>query len=281
MTVDVAFGAAIDSAAVRLDPALHLELDPKLDPKPGPKLDPKPERKLGAAHAPAGSRASSPRGHAFPPVRSQLARSQAEPAVPKTAAAFDSASLAAARAVPDSIEQRIRRGFFADASWMSHRYGVTIDDLLAHLGAARKGAGAHVVRQVRHIADLAIAVGCAKGSSRAWADAAEWFEPVLVRGCRLRLDAIDAVVFARRFLAEVQVQTLEGVQRRAGGASVGLRRASLQEYLGNRPLRAWLADRLLGRLEHMTIHDDRAIGCRGSRTGGVRFAGPPTLRLAD
>lgn len=206
---------------------------------------------------------------------------RAEPLVPEVAAAFEEGSLAAAPAVPDSIEQRIRRGFFAEASWVSHRYGVTIDNLLAHLSGARQGTKPHVVRQVRHIADLAVAVACAKGSSRAWADAAEWFEPVLVRGCRLRLDAIDAVVFARRFLAEVQVQTLKAAQGRADRTGVALRGVALQEYLGNRPLRAWLADRLLGRLEGMSTRDERVTPGRGSSAVRDLAAWHFALRLAD
>lgn len=228
-----------------------------------------------------GCSASALRGPARPTSRREPARSCRQAASLEAAAAFEPASLAAAIAIPDSIAQRIRRGFFAEASWASHRYGVTIDDLLAHLSAARHLARPHVVRQVRHIADLAVAAGCVKGSSRAWADAAEWFEPVLVRGCRLRLDAIDAVVFARRFLAEVQLQTLEAAASRGARAGRSLRVAALQEYLGNRPLRAWLADRLLGRLERMTTLEERSTLGRGCSPVRDRAAGHSPLRLAD
>ncbi len=180
---------------------------------------------------------------------------------------------AASVAIPASVEQRIRRGFFAEAAWCSPRYGVTVEDLLAHVAAARSHHRLHVLRQIQHVPDLAVAAACGSGSERAWGDAAEWFEPVLVRGCRLRLDAIDAVVFARRFLAEVRANSL---RRRIDAGDRGV---AMQDFLGNRPLRTWLVDRLLGRLERVTRldelhHEDRLAA-------GARTRAAAALRLVD
>lgn len=205
-------------------------------------------------------------------------------ATPKRSAAFVPATMrdgscgdaASGSAMPPALEQRIRRGFFADAAWCTSRYGVTVEDLLAHVAAARSRHRSHVLRQIQHVPDLAVAVACAVGAARAWSDASEWFEPVLVRGCRMRLDAIDAVVFARQFLAEVRANSLE---RRTGAGDGGDRGVAMQDFVGNRPLRTWLVDRLLGRLERVTRldelpHEDHLAAAARSRAAAV-------LRLVD
>ncbi|MFO0873334.1 MAG: hypothetical protein U0575_05115 [Phycisphaerales bacterium] len=135
----------------------------------------------------------------------------------------------------------------------------------------RTGTSAlRVTRLVAHLDDLAHVVACVRGSANAWHDLSEAHEPALVHATRDRLGAMGAVVGVRRWFAALRIVTLDTDpepehdrladhhDRLALGAAPacvhvpGLREdvavPSLRAYRGLRPLRHWLAERLLGEL---------------------------------
>ena len=156
---------------------------------------------------------------------------------------------------PEELESSIREAYFAIASWVAIRYDVEIDDVIEHLrrsgvhSAARPGAAVHYVE------DIVLAVAACQGNMQAWTDAAQIFDLTLVRACSLRLPEQDAVVYVRRFLADLERETLDLniVPTRPEGAVYDDEPAEgdggLRAYAGLRPLRVWLTDRLLAQLE--------------------------------
>jgi hypothetical protein len=164
--------------------------------------------------------------------------------------------LIAWRAIDRSLVDRVRREFFARASVPAERYGVTPDDVLTHLDQAHLGDAAGAARVLAHLEDVAIAVACVRGHPRAWADLWERHESPLIRACHTRLDDADAIIFTRRFWVSLFTTTVTNrepmnrttaISERTGGGAQEI--VPLTAYVGVRPLRVWLTDRLLGVLE--------------------------------
>lgn len=109
----------------------------------------------------------------------------------------------------------------------------------------------HVTRLIAHLDDLVHVVACVRGSANAWHDLRESYEPALIHATSDRLDGVGAMIGVRRWFAALRMTT-------AGGATnvtvhvPGLRNEvvvpTLRDYRGYRPLRHWLAERMLGEL---------------------------------
>jgi hypothetical protein len=151
----------------------------------------------------------------------------------------------------ENLVESVRRAFFAKAGEPATKYGVSIEQVLSHIEVAEEYAYAkseatrrnHISRIPTAIEDIVQATACCHGVGMAWQDCRNMHEHLLVRACEMRLQEIDAMLFVRRFWEELESRT-------RGDSACGSPR--MQDYLGNRPLRVWLADRLLGRLEKLT-----------------------------
>ncbi|MFO0828541.1 MAG: hypothetical protein U0572_10390 [Phycisphaerales bacterium] len=148
-----------------------------------------------------------------------------------------------APALPRGLVDRIRREFFAKGHQTAMRYGVTSADLLAHLERVRLATTTGPGRILSYIDDQIVAAACSRGHPQAWHDAWRKHENLLIRACRMRLDEGDAIVFTRRFWIDLHA---------ASTTSAPSDVPSIAEYVAVRPLRIWLTDRLLGRLESQT-----------------------------
>jgi hypothetical protein len=186
-----------------------------------------------------------------------------------TGACAPTAPTMAWRSIDRSLVDRVRREFFARAAAPAERYGVTPNDVLAHLDQAHLGDAAGAARVLANLEDVAIAVACVRGHPRAWADLWERHESPLIRACHTRLDDADAIVFTRRFWVSLFTSTVttpatapanatpptfpaegcpshESMERPVAAIEA---LAPMGAYVGVRPLRVWLTDRLLGVLE--------------------------------
>ena len=180
-----------------------------------------------------------------------------------------------------SIMMQLRRAYFALGAENAVRYGVNYDRILHHLWGARHGNGSgHVpIRAIAHLDDLIQAAACIDHVSIAWTDLFDVGEPALVRVCQRRLESADAVVFVRRMLSELKVNSDRRPER-------GL--LTLQSYVGVQPLRNWLAERAAGRMGQMAVRavqDRRPFGRRlalraeSAHIGRVIGRGALTLRF--
>ncbi|MDZ4754021.1 MAG: hypothetical protein SGJ11_05945 [Phycisphaerae bacterium] len=168
-----------------------------------------------------------------------------------------------------ALISRIRREFFARAAQQATRYSVTLDGLVSHLERANLAITPGPARVLSFIDDLVLAVACVRGHPRAWHDAWEKHESVLIRASRMRLEDSDAIIFARRFWIDLYATTVDcnnlgAAPRFATGRNGAPSR--LGEFVGGRSLRIWLTDRLLGRLELETSRAVRGLSC-GLPTG--------------
>lgn len=133
---------------------------------------------------------------------------------------------------------RLRRCYFSLGGETAMRYGIGFEHLIEHLWNARRIRGqirGHIrLRCIVHIEDLIHCVACREGISVAWGDLREQHERFLIRQCANRIEESDAIVFVRRYLKELQ----QGVQdpKRSG--------CVLSEFIGDRPLRLWLGERI-------------------------------------
>lgn len=177
----------------------------------------------------------------------------------------------------ERVVQRVLRGFFAESGGVALRYGVTPAQILLHLDSAGAIPQSTAVRQLHWVEDLSVAAACCGGHPRAWLEAFQHFQSVLVRAARIRLPEADAEVFVQRFWTDLEAETnrrrVEPTPRRGD-------RAALQDYVGTRPLRTWLIDRVLGRLEVESpggAWSQQRSGASSPRS--LECPGP--LRLAD
>jgi hypothetical protein len=187
------------------------------------------------------------------------------------------------------LESEIREAYFAIASWVALRYAVEVDDVIRHL----RNAGVHEMPRTRsvvqYVEDIVLAVAATQGNLQAWTDMAQVFELTLLRTCALRLPDEEAVLYVRRFVLELEretmapetelsAQSLSWSARTSDGETFDDDPAEgdggLRAYAGRRPLRVWLTDRLLVKLEqdapNMRVQLDSA-----------HLNGLPALRLAD
>lgn len=145
-----------------------------------------------------------------------------------------------AEALDVQLRDRIRREYFARAGGAGAAYGITADDVLRHVERANLASTPGPARALSYIEDLVLAAACVRGHPRAWAEAWSKYEGVLVRAARMRLDEADSIVFARRFWIDLHAATT--------GSHAGAF-PTIADFVGVRPLRIWLTDRLLGRIE--------------------------------
>jgi hypothetical protein len=144
-----------------------------------------------------------------------------------------------AESLDRALRDRIRREYFARAGEVGAAYGITADDILRHVERANLAATPGPARALSYIEDLVLAAACVRGHPRAWAEAWSKYEGVLLRAARMRLDEADAIVFVRRYWIDLHAATT--------GCVPGF--PTIADFVGVRPLRIWLTDRLLGRIE--------------------------------
>jgi hypothetical protein len=149
---------------------------------------------------------------------------------------------------------QLRRAYFAEAGDIALRYGVALDRLDRHVCEARVLEPSMTVLPIRHVEDLIQAVACVDGADLAWWDLVEHHERALIRACRERLEAADAIIFVRRSYAELRRRSQTAFDRRF---------PSLRSFVGTCSLRRWLHERIPGGLH------------RSAGPGG----GGPRLRL--
>lgn len=176
--------------------------------------------------------------------------------------------------LPKALVDRIRREWFARAGGVAIRYGVLVDEAIGHLQAANLAETPGPARALSFLEDLVCAVACVRGHPGAWQDLWERHESILLRASRLRLDDVEAVLATRRFWRELHAVTTLPATDRAGLPGLESFPPSLVEYVGVRPLRVWLSDRLLEQIERngATPRFDRTFR---------RPAGRGSVRLAD
>lgn len=203
----------------------------------------------------------------------------------------DDASTLDASGLPRALVDRIRREWFARAAGVATRYGVLVDEALAHLKGANLAETPGPARALSFLEDLVCAVACTRGHPGAWQDLWERHESILLRASRLRLGDVDAVLATRRFWRELHAVTTLPAADRAGLPDRAALPPSLSEYVGVRPLRVWLSDRLLEQVDRHVLaarfeHPSRRIAVRGAgrfaeRVETVEPAGPVRMRLVD
>jgi hypothetical protein len=175
----------------------------------------------------------------------------------------------------------LRRTFFRETFEIAARYGVTIEDVLEHcaesfdlvmldtpilrMAAAERIAG--------NLEDLLLAIACIRRDQRAWHDLDEIMRPMLARMCELRVDEIESMLQASRFLRAVRQRTLELDPECDGDDGT----PRLQEFTGLQPLRSFLGGPLFSLLQDL-IRDGLVEGARG-RSDSATERRP--LRLAD
>lgn len=168
-----------------------------------------------------------------------------------------------------ALTDRIRREFFARAAASAERYGVTQHDVLTHLRDAHLALTPGPARVLSFLDDVVLTVACVRGHPRAWHDAWQRNESPLIRACHARLDDAGAVIFARRFWIELFTTTMG---RRGEGEHPWSSSPHLGTYVGVRPLRIWLTDRLMGVLENAVVLANR-VANRASSSGDPMVIG--------
>lgn len=160
----------------------------------------------------------------------------------RSAASRTIASHADPSAVPAILEASIRRQFFCCAE-PAARFRVSVDELVAHLRMAGISQAPRPSRVLAHLPDVILAVACVRGDAAAWTHLLNSHAWCLDRACAEQLGASVGLAFARRFWADLRETTMRG---HSGPCDAARPRTRLQSYLGLRPLRLWLADRMLG-----------------------------------
>lgn len=151
------------------------------------------------------------------------------------------------------VEAALRVAYFAEAGELAVRYGVGVADLVAHLERAGLARMPRPERAVEHVRCAVHAAALAAGVAQAWADLVTALGPGFDRACASRLAPERGIAFARRFWLDLRVSSLGPgvpVARHAGPRRPkGVRAPDLRTFAATRPLRYWLAERLLGTLE--------------------------------
>jgi len=141
-------------------------------------------------------------------------------------------------ALDPELEVQLRRHCFCMASEAS-RYRVSVDDVIAHLIGAGLSMTPRPQRSLAHVPDVMLAVACVRGDATAWNDLLNAHAWCLDRACAEQLGTSEGLTFARRFWGELRLTTRDLTR----ALKIAPR---LQQYAGVRPIRLWLADRMLG-----------------------------------
>jgi hypothetical protein len=151
---------------------------------------------------------------------------------------------------------RLRVAFFAQGGDAAGRYGITFADVIMHLWRTRRRCGRVALRTVRHMDDLVRATACGQLIAQAWADLIERHEGMLVRRCTERVGEMHAILHVRRAFMQLRLRQDGGGQGEC-----------LLDYAGTQPLRAWLAERVIGQL-----HREHTVWCVAHGANGSRLA---------
>ncbi|MFM1823821.1 MAG: hypothetical protein RI967_2087 [Planctomycetota bacterium] len=140
--------------------------------------------------------------------------------------------------------ERLLRSFFREAAPLAARYRVSADDVLAraHALAATSIAQGTLLKPVACIGDFTVATACCLGRANAWNELWVFAEPSMTRAAFSRLPETLALTWTRRAWTEIERESRAGT----GG---------LVRFDGLRPIRLWLVEQLLARLE-----EERAAG---------------------
>lgn len=131
-------------------------------------------------------------------------------------------------------DERVRAAYFAQAGSAAIRYGIDVDDVIAHLRDTQRGQKRRSIT-LRHLEDLVLYLGCADGHVTAWRDVNDRYESVLVRSLCDYRDAVDATIKVRRFLLTLRQRFI--THERSAAITYG--------YDARRPLREWLLRELM------------------------------------
>ncbi|RLS47419.1 MAG: hypothetical protein DWH86_00165 [Planctomycetota bacterium] len=181
-----------------------------------------------------------------------------------------------ARVIDESVAAGIRSAYFAESGELAVRYGISVADVIEHLETAGLGRMPRPERAIENIKCAVHAAALTRGVAQSWADLQTVLAPGFDRACAARLDAMRGIAFARRFWIDLRMSTLHHEDRlaaerrdaaRRGAAGIldadtpgsrsrtplrrprGVRAPDLRTFAATRPLRYWLAERLLGSLE--------------------------------
>jgi hypothetical protein len=141
----------------------------------------------------------------------------------------------------------LRCAYFAQAADVAARYGVTFDDLVAHLWNVRAAVGRIALGRINYVDDLVHASACMGRDGLAWAEFIERYEPLLIRRCAERIDEVEAILLTRRLLGELRSPD------RTGG---------LHAYRATSSMRSWLTAKAL-----RSINVGRGATCLPSGRG--------------
>lgn len=160
-------------------------------------------------------------------------------------------------------EDVLRRAYFRDSFALALRLDVSLEDAIRHLERAfdidllRTDALRLVAaeRIATHFDDVVIATACARGSSTAWTELEESMIPMLTRMCELRINEIDALLHASRYLTTVREHSRgDEIDAYAGTPR-------MQDYSGLHPLRTFLGGPLFSMLQDL-IRDGFVVASR-------------------
>lgn len=164
-----------------------------------------------------------------------------------------------------SIAAAVRTAYFCEAGELAVRYGVSADDVIEQLERAGLGRAPRAERCISNIRCAVHAAALVRGEPQAWADLVTALGPAFDRACASRLDRTRGIQFARRFWADLRDSSTDAVLAEAASARPraarrprGVRPPDLRTFPAIRPLRHWLAERLLGSLE---VELGRAASC--------------------
>lgn len=194
------------------------------------------------------------------------------------------AACASPRALHPSIAAAVRTAYFCDAGELAVRYGICADDVVEHL---ERAGLARMPRPERCLSNIRCAVHAAalvRAEPQAWADLVTALGPAFDRACASRLDRTRGIQFARRFWGDLRDSSTDAVLAEAASSRQrpsrrprGVRPPDLRTFPAVRPLRHWLAERLLGSLE---VELGRAASCAPhlDSDDGARTLRIPALR---
>jgi hypothetical protein len=153
-----------------------------------------------------------------------------------------------AGALDHVIADALRAAYFAEAGELATRYGISSSGVIEHLEGAGLARMPRPERAISHIRCAVHSAALVRGDAQAWADLITALGPAFDRACAARLDKARGIAFARRFWQDARASTLGGSPRPAGRPR-GVRAPDLRNFAATKPLRHWLAERLLGSLE--------------------------------
>jgi len=145
-------------------------------------------------------------------------------------------------ALPAALESSIRREFFCTATAAAN-FRVSVDEVIGHLADSGLALAPRPQRSIANLADVMVAVACVRGDAAAWTHLLNAHSWCLDRACAEQLGGSQGFAYARRFWSDLRTATM---QRTVATTDASRPRTRLQAYMGVRPLRLWLADRLLG-----------------------------------